>query len=165
MTKKTNILLQGEAIPDIAFLTLDERPSVQDVLGAAAKLRSGAGDGDYLVFLEGEDEPLDTHGHLPKGKDGEPLRLQVHRCVKIAVAVTFNGVTKTEDFAPGRTVESVKKAMARAHGLDPRDAAEHVLQLAGSNDRPDADTHIGALVGHGACALAFDLVPLKRVEG
>lgn len=162
MTKKTNILLQGEAIPDIAFLTLDERPSVQDVLAAAAKLRSGAGDGDYLVFLEGEDEPLDPHGHL---QDGEPLRLQVHRCVKIAVAVTFNGVTKTEDFAPGRTVESVKKAMARAHGLDPRDAAEHVLQLAGSNDRPDADTHIGALVGHGACALAFDLVPLKRVEG
>lgn len=165
MTSKTNILLQGEAIPDIAFLTLDGRPSVQDILAAAAKLRGDAGNSDYLVFIEGEDEPQEVHGHLPKGKDGEPLRVQVHRCRKIAVTVTFNGVPKTDDFAPGRTVESVKKAMARAHGLDPRDAAEHVLQLAGSTDRPDADTHIGALVGHGECALAFDLVPLKRVEG
>lgn len=165
MTNKTDILLQGEAIPDIEFLTMSEHPSVRDILASAAKLRRGGEDGDYLAFIEDEDEPLDSQGHLPKGKAGEPLRLHVHRCRKIAVTVTFNAVPKTDRFAPGRTVESVKKVMARAHGLDPRDAAEHVLQLAGSTDRPDADTHIGALVSHGACALAFDLVPLKRVEG
>jgi hypothetical protein len=49
--------------------------------------------------------------------------------------------------------------------MDPGDAAEHVLQLTGTADRPDADTHIGALASCPDCRLAFDLVPLKRVEG
>ena len=165
MTKTSDIFLQGEAILDIEFVSFGEHPSVQEILIEAAKFRSSNGDGEYLVFVEDELEPLDAHGHLPKGKEGEPVRVHVHRCREIAVTVTFNGAITADPFAPGRTIESVKKAMAHALGLDPRDAAEHVLQLAGSTERPDADTHIGSLVSHGTCVLAFDLVPLKRVEG
>jgi hypothetical protein len=45
------------------------------------------------------------------------------------------------------------------------DATEHALQVCGSATRPDADTHIGALVSAQGCALCFDLVAKRRVEG
>ena len=68
--------------------------------------------------------------------------------------------------AAGTTVETVKRwAAIKGFGMTPADAAEHVLQLAGSTIRPEPDTHIGSLVSGSACQLRFDLVPLKRVEG
>jgi len=45
------------------------------------------------------------------------------------------------------------------------DAGEHVLQVAGSHDRPAPGTHIGALTDGKVCGLAFDLVPDQRVNG
>jgi hypothetical protein len=49
--------------------------------------------------------------------------------------------------------------------MDPKDAAEHVLQLCNSTDRPPSDTPLHQLVHGPHCALCFDLVPEKRVEG
>jgi hypothetical protein len=40
-----------------------------------------------------------------------------------------------------------------------------VLQIQGTTIRPDRDVHIGTLTQGHACAVAFDLVPCKRVEG
>ena len=42
---------------------------------------------------------------------------------------------------------------------------EHVLQIAGTHDRPTPSTHIGALVTHPNCRIAFDLVANERVQG
>jgi hypothetical protein len=49
--------------------------------------------------------------------------------------------------------------------LSPKDAAEHVLQLCNSTERPPSDTPLHQLVQGHACELCFDLVPEKRVEG
>jgi hypothetical protein len=40
-----------------------------------------------------------------------------------------------------------------------------VLQIQGTTIRPDRDAHIGTLTQGHTCAVAFDLVPCKRVEG
>jgi hypothetical protein len=59
----------------------------------------------------------------------------------------------------------VKAWAAQTFKLSAKDAAEHVLQLCNSTDRPPSDTPLHQLVhGHG-CELCFDLVPEKRVEG
>jgi hypothetical protein len=50
-------------------------------------------------------------------------------------------------------------------GLSPKDAAEHVLQLCDSADHPPTDTLLHQLLSGHACALCFDPVPEKRVEG
>jgi hypothetical protein len=50
-------------------------------------------------------------------------------------------------------------------GLNPKDAAEHVLQLCGSTKRPVTDTPLNELLAKHECALCFDLIPEKRVEG
>lgn len=164
--KKTEILLQGEHIPDIQVVELGRGKGVKNVLAAAAKHRVCEAEGEYHVFTEEDDEPLGMDDKLPEHDDGRPVRLHVHRCRRIEVAITFNGVTKDHSFGPGTPIAAVKKwAAIAAFGMDPGDAAEHVLQLAGTTDRPEPDTHIGTLVTCPDCRLAFDLVPLKRVEG
>lgn len=166
--KVIEILLQGEAIPDIQVIVVEgEDPHGRHVLAKAAEHRKAPiMDGEFLVFVEDVDEPLDLDCALPKTDEGKPLRLHVHRCRSVAVSVTFNGETAEHRFGPGTTVETVKKwAAIKRFGMTPSDAAEHVLQLTGSATRPEPDTHIGSLVTAGNCAVRFDLVPLKRVEG
>jgi hypothetical protein len=50
-------------------------------------------------------------------------------------------------------------------GMSEEEAGEHVLQIAGTHNRPAPGTHIGALVSHGQCRIAFNLVPEERVNG
>ena len=106
---------------------------------------------------------------LPLSADDEvcgPLRLHVTRCRHIEVTVRFNGEDAARRFPPSATVERVRRwAARRAFHLSPRDAAEHVLQIQGTTIRPDRDVHIGTLTKGETCAVAFDLVPCKRVEG
>jgi hypothetical protein len=83
-----------------------------------------------------------------------------------ARTIRFNGENTTRRFPPSATVERVRRwAARRAFHLSPRDAAEHVLQIQGTTIRPDRDAHIGTLTQGHTCAVAFDLVPCKRVEG
>ena len=42
---------------------------------------------------------------------------------------------------------------------------EHVLQIAGTKDRPDPGTHLGTITSCPACKIGFDLVPNERVNG
>lgn len=164
--KDTEILLQGEHIPDIQLMKLAGRKKVRDLIEAAVHHRKEDAEGEFHVFAEDGDKPLAPDDDLPGSEDGQPVRLHVHRCGRIKVTVTFNGVTKEHNYGPGTPIATVKKwAAIKAFGMDPADAAEHVLQLTGSTDRPEPDTHIGALVSCPDCSLAFDLVPLKRVEG
>jgi hypothetical protein len=157
-------LLQGEAITDIQLISLDDDASLEDVLREAAKLRNADAaeeDGAYHVYVQDEDAPLKR---LPKPKPGIPLCLHVSRCRKVDVSVSYNGKTKALELAPSRTVGAVKLLAAiKLFGMSEHDAAEHVLQLAGTDTRPDTDIHIGSLARR--CKIAFDLVPHVRVEG
>lgn len=164
--KIIEILLQGEHIPDIQLVKIDREKGVRELLVLAAKHRKGEVEGEFEVFIEGCDEPLKREDFLPECENGQPARIHVHRCRKIKVDVTFNGVTKEHSFGPGTTIAAVEKwAAIKAFGMTPADAAEHVLQITGKTERPEPDTHIGSLASCPDCQLAFDLVPLKRVEG
>ena len=164
--KATEVLLQGECIPDIQLIEVGVDEMVKDLLEVAAKFRAKKIEGNFFVFLEGSAEPIADGEKLPESKDRQPIPLHVHRCHRILVTVTFNGVSKGHEFAPGMTVADVKKfASVREFGMKPADAAEHVLQFAGSAERPEPETHVGALVSCPDCRISFDLVPHKRVEG
>jgi hypothetical protein len=82
------------------------------------------------------------------------------------VTVTFNGETAELRFPPSATVARVKSwAAERKFGMSDEEAGEHVLQIAGSHDRPAPGTHVGALTDGKVCGLAFDLVADERVNG
>lgn len=70
-------------------------------------------------------------------------------------------------FGPGVPMHAVKSWAVGKKGfnLTPVDAAEHILQLTGTADRPDEDVHVGSLVGATGCKVEFDLVAKVRVEG
>src|SRR3546814_12480369 len=81
------------------------------------------------------------------------------------VAVTYNGETIDRKFAPGATIARVKRwAAERKFGMTEEEAGEHVLQIAGTHERPAPGTHIGVLPNRKTYGLAFDLVTDERVQ-
>lgn len=170
--KAIEVLIQGAGIPEILVASATPADSVVRVL--AALERPIALDGEILIFSEDVQGALDPETPveelLPMGADEEaiavPVRLHVTKCRHVEVSVRFNGEHAKRRFAPGATIGRVHHwAARRAFGLSLRDAAEHVLQIGGSDKRPDRDVHVGTLTGGGVCAVEFDLVPRKRVEG
>ena len=122
--------------------------------------------GEVLVFLEDEDEPLNELLIVRQQAGPCGVKAHLHRCRHIAVAVTFNGETVHHQFGPGSTVARVKRwAAERKFGMSEEEASEHVLQIAGTLDRPSPGTHLGALAKCPNCRLDFDLMPDQRING
>jgi len=120
---------------------------------------------DTLVFLDEVDSPLDRHGDEPLGHLHHGHRVHVTRCRHIEVTVNYLERQAQRKFSPSRRIRAVKEWAVSEFGLDHKDAAEHVLQVCNSKERPTSDTPLHTLLhGHG-CHLCFDLVPEKRVEG
>jgi len=166
------IFIQGGEIAEILVATATPVDSLASVL--AGLERPIELHEQVLIFIEDAHFPIDpataVEELLPLCADEEaivaPLRLHVTKCRHVEVSIRFNGEQMKRRFAPGTTVGRVHHWGARrAFHLTPRDAAEHVLEIVGTNKRPDRDVHIGTLTGGAACSVEFDLVPRKRVEG
>lgn len=159
---------------EIVFIQVHGRPGIIEAklaevatLGALHKALADAGidiDAETFIFIDEMAEPLrGDHHHPVDCKQGS--RVHVTRCRHIKTTVHFLDKTREHEFPPGVRVRGVKAWAVHAFGLNPKDGAEHVLQICKSTARPVPDTPLHELVeGHG-CALCFDLVPEKRVEG
>ncbi len=121
---------------------------------------------DVLIFLEDSDEPLDELLLVREHAGHVGVKVHVHRCRHVEVAVTFNNETVHHRFGPGATVARVKHwAAEHKFKMSPEEASEHVLQIKGTHDRPAPGTHLGTLAACPHCAVSFDLVPDQRVNG
>ncbi len=160
---------------NIIFIQVHERPGVIEAqvveaatLGDLRKAIEAAGvllDAELHIFLDEAEEPL-------LGDHGQPIhglrhgsRVHLSRCKRIKTTVHYLERTSEHEFAPGARVRAVKAWAAHTFKLSPKDAAEHVLQICKSTQRPAADTPLHELVSGHHCALCFDFVPEKRVEG
>lgn len=165
------IFLQVEGIREIRVLGLPPHATVRDLVKAATDLglvTAGAETAEALaVFTEDDEEPLALDAMLDAAGLPQGASIHVSRCKKVRVTVHFNGQERSESFGPGVPIHRVKQWAAGKKGfnLSDLDAADHALQITGTHDRPDDDVHIGTLVQGSACAVEFDLVPKKRVEG
>lgn len=162
--KTIDLFYQGEGVGEIEHLEI--APDTTFAQLKARLVEKHGGSPDALLFAENDDDPLDDAQTVKERTDGKGLKLHLHRCRHIAVTVTFNGETIDRKFAPGATVARVKRwAAERKFGMTKEEAGEHVLQIAGTHERPAPGTHIGALATPRTCALAFDLVADERVNG
>jgi hypothetical protein len=159
------LFLQFEGHRPVELIQIDENAVVRELLAAASKLGlpDDIKNGGAVFEHEGE-TPLEMDLTLKASGIRDKHRIHIHRCKRIEVTLHFNEVTERLYFPPATTVDKVKKEFVKKIGMSPIDATEHVLQICGGTDRPEPDTHIGALVC-GRCAVCFDLVPIKRVEG
>jgi hypothetical protein len=159
-----DVFYQGEGIREIAHFEAD--PAHTFAIVKLAIVEKHGLEHETLIFLEDSDEPVDEQCFLREHIGRAGIKAHLHRCRHIAVEVTFNGEIVHHRFGPGTTVNRVKKwAAEHEFGMTPEEAAEHVLQISGSTDRPDPGTHLGAIVSCPDCRIAFDLVPNERVNG
>ena len=161
---KTLIFIQAHGRPGILEAELSEAArlvELQDALAAAGITV----DAETFIFIDEAEEHLHGQPHDPLPGLMHGARVHVARCRRIKTMVHFLDKTAEHAFAPGARVRTVKEWAAHTFKLSANDAAEHVLQLCRSTERPSSDTPLHQLVqGHG-CDLCFDLVPEKRVEG
>ena len=96
---------QGEGIREIAHL---EPPGPHLRRRQGRDHRKHGLDDETLIFLEDRDEPVDESWLLREHVGHAGIKVHVHRCRHVEVAVTFNGETVHHRFGPGTTVARVK---------------------------------------------------------
>jgi hypothetical protein len=167
--KTIQLFLQGEGVRDIRLVEVSSQARVHEILKVAAEagFAVATDSAKAAIFAEDADEALVSDAALEAAGIAHHSSVHIHRCRKVAVTVHFNGGSKVESFGPGATISRIKKWAVSKQGfnLTPVDSGEHVLQVTGTQDRPDDDAHVGTLVGAPSCAVAFDLVAKVRVEG
>lgn len=166
---KVQIFIQGQGRREIGVLDLPAHATVRDLIDAAQArgFVSHGSDRAVSVFREDAEGALPPDATLESAGLGDKSSVHLSRCVRIAVTVHFNGAQRAETFGPGVPMHRVKAWAVGKQGFDlsPVDAAEHVLQITGTQERPDEDVHIGVLAQPSNCAIEFDLVAKVRVEG
>lgn len=162
--KTIDLFYQGEGLSEIEHLEIEPDATFATLKARLAEKHGIAS--DALLFVEDEDEPLNDAEKVKDRAGGKGLKVHLNRCRHIEVCVTFNGETVDRKFAPGATLARVKRwAAERKFGMTDEEAGEHVLQIAGTHERPAPGTHIGSLTNRKTCTLAFDLVADERVNG
>lgn len=122
-------------------------------------------DVDIKIYVDDAEQPVSHDGAGPIAGLKNGCRIHLARCRRVKVTLHYMEKTAQHDFAPGVRVRAVKLWAVKKVELDHKDAAEHVLQLCNSKIRPATDTPLHALTHGGECAVCFDLVPDKRIEG
>ena len=154
------IFLQSEFLDGVEVIELDEHAGHAE-LRAAILARVGSHSEEILIFLEDCDSEHALRD-LERLVDG--LGVHAHRSREIQVVVRYAGRQIHRTFRPSATVAKVKHWALGEFGIGESDGAELMLQIAGTDIRPDVDVHIGALARHHH-EIIFDLVPSPRVNG
>jgi hypothetical protein len=168
---KITVFIQVHGRPGILETELSPEATLGDVQDALAAAGVAVGP-ETFIFVEEAMEPVPDDCLAPIGHIKHGDRLQASRWKRIKTTVHYLEKTAEHEFPPGARVRTVKEWAVDKFHVSPTDAAEHVLQLCGTKDRPVSDTRLHELVPHHhehhhhehAC-LCFDFVPDKRVEG
>ncbi|MBU1057866.1 MAG: hypothetical protein KJ804_06050 [Proteobacteria bacterium] len=162
--KFIDLFYQGEGVGEISHIELEPDATfafLKDRLTEKHQVPV-----DVLLFLEDEDDPIDESVLVKDHATAKGLKIHIHRCRHVEVSVIFNAEKEERRFPPSATVARVKRwAAEKMFGMSEDEAGEHVLQIAGTYERPTPGTHIGVLTDGKVCGLAFDLVPDERVNG
>jgi hypothetical protein len=163
----TRVYIQSEHFTDIKLVEVNDDATIEELKDAAlALLPAGTEASDLSLSVEDDDD--DTHGqatHVKHLKKEHGVRVHLHRCKHVDVHVRFGSEVVRHQFRPATTVGRVRLWAGHKLGMAPGDIAEHVLQIAGTTEQPDVDTHIGTLTKCPQCSVTFDLVPAHRING
>jgi hypothetical protein len=162
--EKYIVFIQVHGQPGILEAEVSDAATLAEIHAALAALGIKI-DAETLIFIDEAEQHEQGEPHQRVGRLKPGCRIHVSGCKHIKTTVHFAHHTAGRDFAPGTRVRKVKEWAVREFRMDPKDAAEHVLQLCNSTDRPSTDTPLHQLVQGHDCRLCFDLVPDKRVEG
>jgi hypothetical protein len=162
--KPVDLFYQGQGISDIEHLEVGPEVTfgtAKGLIGVKHNLPPAA-----WIFVEDEDDPIEDAIRVIDLAGPKGVKVHVHCCRRVDVAVTFNGEAVERRFPPSTTVARVKRwAAEHKFGMSEEEAGEHVLQIAGTHDRPAPGAHVGRLTDGKVCRVEFDLVADERVNG
>lgn len=159
----TQVFLQSELLSDVEVLELHEGATKHDLRQAClARMPTSEHHEALILFIEDDDDEA-AIDKLEAIVDG--LRLHLHRLKAITVSVRYAGREAHRTFRPNVTLARVKRWATDEFGIVASDAAELMLQVSGTDVRPDPDVHLGSLVKAPHHSVGFDLVPAPRVNG
>jgi hypothetical protein len=159
-----DIFYQGLGIREIEHIEVRPDHTVREIKAILTQKHGCAA--DTLIFIEDRETPLDDHLVIKELCGPGGAKMHLHRCHHVEVFVAFAGKTIHHQFAPGATVARIKHwAAVTEFRMTEEEAGEHLLQIAGTTDRPTPGTHIGTLTSCPDCRVRFDLVPDERVNG
>jgi hypothetical protein len=164
---QTRVYVQSEHFSDIKLVEIDDKSTIDDLKQAALALLPADTDVSELTLsIEDDDDNIHTQmTHVKQLKKEHGIRVHIHRCKHVDVQVRFGAGVVQHQFRPATTIGRIRQWAGHNLGMQPGDIAEHVLQIAGTNEQPDIDTHIGTLTTCPACSVTFDLVPAHRING
>jgi hypothetical protein len=160
---KIMIFVQSELFNEVKAVEIDGEAGADGLRDAMLSTVPKGTDNELLnLYVEDSDDEqaLGKLKVIPHG-----LRVHLHRLKGIEVAVRYAAKDVRRTFRPSATILRVKRWATQEFGISASDAAELMLQIAGTDQRPDPDTHIGALVKFPKMELCLDLVPSTRVNG
>ena len=162
--EQLTVFYQAEGVASVEVIEIERETTIaalREVLG-----KKHGWPAEVALFVEDVDDELDPTILVREFEIAAGTKIHAHRCRKIDVAVSFNGATLPYAYGPSATIARIKRhAAIDGFHLSEDAAAEHVLQIKGSTAQPAAGTHVGSLVRHPECRIAFDLVPKHRVQG
>lgn len=161
---QSTLFVQVQGNPNIVEVSVAEQATAKE-LKAALAAAGVTTSPELSVFIDEDDEPVSTDSNEALAALRHGARVHVARCRRIKTSVHYLDKTIERAFGPGVRVHTVKKWAAHEFKLDRADAAEHVLQICGSSTRPASDTPLHTLAQGSDCAVCFDFVPEKRIEG
>jgi hypothetical protein len=119
-----------------------------------------------VVWIEETEEELQVTLTLAEAGIQHRDHVHVNRCRTADVKVIYNGTPKERDFAPPVRVERVREWAVSKNGfdIDPVDAADLFLVIAGTTVKVDLKDHVGSYVGAN-CKVSFELISKPKTEG
>lgn len=124
-------------------------------------------DPDDLIWVIDEEDPLDPGILIVDLVAARKIELVKHRCKKINVSVSYNGIEAIIRVAPSRKLRAVIRQSIKIaeFQIDPGSAADLELRLPGSEEGLDSSLPVGRLVANGKCEIELILAPAVRHAG
>lgn len=159
------IIVQAPFAKDGLVIKVQESLSPDELKSAVlAALPAEHVSADLQVFDEADDD-AETRQFSDEEKLQHGHTIHVGRCVLIEVVVRYAGNKVERRFPPVTRIGRIKRWAVHALGINPADANELILQVAGTSIQPTRDQHVGNFVDHGTCNVVFDLVRSYTVNG
>ena len=162
---QNRIIVQAAFIKDGLVIKVQEGLPLEELKKAVlSALPAEHASADLEVFDEADDDP-DTRAFA----DAEELHhgrvVHVGRCRLVDVVVRYAGRTAERKFPPVTRIGRIKRWAVHTLGINPADANELVLQVAGTSIQPTRDQHVGCFIENDICQVVFDLVRSYTVNG
>ena len=151
------IMVGGEGMASMEIISIRHGAPLRMIVEFAAG-KGGFGHKTALLFVEGENHPLDPDGIVDENYPRH-RRHHVHRIREINVVVGYGGAIVERRYPPSTTVETVLAwAVKNFPQIDPAMAGEFELALAGGAEEIPGTMHLGSFVKHPCHRIEFALI-------